>query len=502
VTISRGLRLAAIAVAGTAMVAVAPAAALGDARLEVYVGSALMTTLTPLQIYNDSDEDADNEIARYGNKTEPAAGMSVGRLLANYARVSPDSLADGGDAVVVSSAGTGASEALSREEVMDGFRNPYEPSRPNGFAVFGNLGFTEGGPGQINFLRPVRNTTDPPPSQPGTGSDGVAALRVVATLAGALLDVTASCDPAAATVSQSVRCTATPGDGGGDGWTYTWDFGDQSPVVGGQSATHAFAARGTFPVIVTAKHGADAGNASPVTVTVAAPAEDPASPPGPPGGPSPGAGSTRTPSTVNGPSGAPDGSGSAAAPAAANGPDKSKAKRNAKGKDKAKKRTPAKAETPPSTDGGNGGGSGGGGGPGGGSAGGGTGTDGGTGAGAGTTAGSGTPATSGAGDASRPARSGAGGTHASTPGSSADGRRDVVDGVLLTDGGRVFDLAEVADRSPVDALRQQRAARAGDGSSGGGWPAWVGGSAALVGLLLAGGALEQVPAARRRVRWS
>jgi hypothetical protein len=49
-----------------------------------------------------------------------------------------------------------------------------------------------------------------------------------------------------------------------------------------------------------------------------------------------------------------------------------------------------------------------------------------------------------------------------------------------------------------DPHREQQAAAAGKGSSGG-WPVWLGGALLLAALLCAGGALELLPSTRREV---
>ena len=81
--------------------------------------------------------------------------------------------------------------------------------------------------------------------------------------------VVASADPAGGTAPLTVAFSATGQDPEGDALTYAWSFGDGGTAEGA-TATHTFAAAGTYSVTVTVKDAKGATGSAALTVVAGA----------------------------------------------------------------------------------------------------------------------------------------------------------------------------------------------------------------------------------------
>ena len=114
-----------------------------------------------------------------------------------------------------------------------------------------------------------------------TVSDGEATATetiAVTVAANQAPTVTASADPAGGTAPLTVAFTASGQDAEGDALTYAWSFGDGASAEGA-SASHTFAAPGTYAVTVTVTDARGATGSATLTVVVEAPSGASGTPP-------------------------------------------------------------------------------------------------------------------------------------------------------------------------------------------------------------------------------
>ncbi|WP_270040050.1 PKD domain-containing protein [Solirubrobacter ginsenosidimutans] len=105
----------------------------------------------------------------------------------------------------------------------------------------------------------------------GKGGTGSATLSVTVTTPNRAPTVTAARTPTGNVPSgTAVAFTATGADLDGDALTYSWNFGDSTPVSTTQNPSHTYAAAGSFTATVTVSDGKGGTGSATVPVTVTA----------------------------------------------------------------------------------------------------------------------------------------------------------------------------------------------------------------------------------------
>lgn len=152
----------------------------------------------------------------------------------------------------------GGSVQLSRHQALD----------PNAFAEGPPVVYaTAAGTG---FLRPSAGPADPNASDSFEAPQGI---RVVLIKDDDLLKVRAKATPLRTRPGEKVSFSAeVEGAGAGEEVTFSWYFDDRSARVSGAEATHSFAKRGSYDVVVgVTTPGNETGASAVVTVQVGAP---------------------------------------------------------------------------------------------------------------------------------------------------------------------------------------------------------------------------------------
>jgi hypothetical protein len=232
--------------------------------LNVTINGGAPTLITPLEIQQDADIPAGGCCGGQGGVTTD--------LVAELLGVAPQTL-DPTNAMLIAGGPTisyGPFSTLTRDEVISGFGSP--PTL-GFFSVSGISSDTD-----TNYYGPSGFQI-----QSGDGSD----LAVDLTVAGTVLGVPGpTATIGTATLGQPVQFGVDPsrvtlGTSAGspvdsNGLSYSWNFGDGTPPTRSNSTTasHAYAAAGTYDVRVTVTDAAENAGVSPQAAVVQVPKDD------------------------------------------------------------------------------------------------------------------------------------------------------------------------------------------------------------------------------------